>query len=141
MLFAQRACRLAACALGLACLSAASATASTHRHHHLDRSGRTQHGVASYYGPGLAGKKTASGRTFKPNRLTAASRTLPLGAKARVVNKETGKSVDVTVTDRGPYTRHRVLDVSPKAARALGMTHDGTAPVKVQPLKLPPAKK
>jgi rare lipoprotein A len=132
-----RSARLAACAL--ACLAAAPALAAHHRHH-LDHSGRPQSGVASYYRPTASGRRTASGTRPTPGKLTAASKTLPLGTRAKVVNKETGKSVNVTVTDRGPYARHRVLDVSPKAAQHLGMTHDGVAPVKVQPLHEPAAK-
>jgi rare lipoprotein A len=98
----------------------------------------TRTGVASYYGAEFAGKPTASGERFRPNALTAASRTLPLGTTAKVTNTETGRSVSVRVNDRGPYAKHRVVDVSSKAARRLGMTEDGVAPVKVQPLSVPP---
>ena len=134
--------RILVCVASLACLAqTVSAAAAGRAHHHVDRSGKPQHGVASYYGVHAGGKTTASGKRFRPGKLTAASRTLPLGTKARVVNKETGKSVNVTVTDRGPYAKHRVLDVSPKAAEHLGMKADGVASVKVQPLQLPPAKK
>jgi rare lipoprotein A len=93
--------------------------------------------VASYYGPQFAGQPTASGAPHKPNALTAASRTLPLGTTAKVTNTETGRSVAVKVDDRGPYAKGRILDVSPKAARHLGMKRDGVAPVKVQPLRVP----
>jgi|GEM_PF-2300165 len=96
-----------------------------------------QTGVASYYGPQFAGQPTASGAPHKPNALTAASRTLPLGTTAKVTNTETGRSVAVKVDDRGPYAKGRILDVSPKAARHLGMKRDGVAPVKVQPLRVP----
>ena len=99
--------------------------------------GKTQTGHASFYSRYLAGKKTASGDHFDPQKLTAASKTLPLGTKARVTNTETGKSVQVTVTDRGPFAKGRILDVSPKAAERLGMKHDGVAEVKVKPVKLP----
>jgi rare lipoprotein A len=102
-------------------------------------SGKPQHGTASYFGPELAGRTNADGSVAKPaSTMTAASRTLPLGTKARVTNTETGKSVEVKVVDRGPYAKHRVLDVSAKAAGKLGMKHDGVAPVKVQPLHAPP---
>jgi rare lipoprotein A len=114
-----------------------------HRHHHahhLDRSRRPQVGRASYYGTHEAGRTTASGKPLKPGRLTAASKTLPLGARAKVVNMKTGKSVRVTVTDRGPYAKGRILDVSPRAAKALGMKHDGVAQVKVTPLKEPTSR-
>jgi rare lipoprotein A len=97
-----------------------------------------QTGVASYYAPRLAGKPTASGKPLKPNALTAASRSLPLGATAKVTNTENGRSVTVKVNDRGPYAKNRILDVSPKAAKHLGFKHDGVAKVAVQPLKAPP---
>ena len=103
----------------------------------IDASGRPQTGVASYYSRSDAGKTTASGAKLSPNKMTAASPTLPLGTKAKVTDRRTGKSVDVTVTDRGPYAKHRILDVSPKAARQLGMNHKGVAKVKIQPLHEP----
>ena len=99
-----------------------------------------QTGVASYYAPQLAGKPTASGEPLKPNALTAASRSLPLGATAKVTNTENGRSVTVEITDRGPYAKNRVLDVSPKAAEHLGFKDDGVANVAVQPLKAPPER-
>lgn len=96
---------------------------------------RPQTGTASYFGAEENGKTTASGDPAKPaSTLTAASKTLPLGTKAKVVNEDTGKSVKVTVVDRGPYAKHRVIDVSAKAARKLGMKQTGVAHVKVQPL-------
>jgi rare lipoprotein A len=97
-----------------------------------------QTGVASYYARRLAGKLTASGEPHKPNALTAASRTLPLGTTAKVTNTENGKSVIVEVNDRGPYAKNRILDVSRKAARHLGFKHDGVANVAVEPLLAPP---
>ena len=102
-----------------------------------DTSGKPKTGQASFYGTHDAGETTASGAPFDPGKLTAASRTLPLGTKAKVTNQETGKSVNVTVTDRGPYAKGRILDVSPKAADHLGMKQSGVAPVKVQPLHVP----
>jgi rare lipoprotein A len=100
-------------------------------------SGRTQIGKASYYGGRFDGRTTASGTKLRPNRLTAASKTLPLGTKAKVTNLENGKAVDVIVTDRGPHARHRILDVSPKAAARLGMKGQGVVPVKVKPVAEP----
>jgi rare lipoprotein A len=124
---------------GLAALAVAPAALAKphHHHHHVDRSGRPQVGKASYYAHRLAGRTTASGKPLKAGHLTAASKTLPLGTRAKVINKETGKSVRVTVTDRGPFKKGRILDVSPKAAEKLGMKDDGVAPVKVVPLKEP----
>jgi|SRR4051794_38456966 len=91
-----------------------------------------QNGKASYYGDKFNGRKTASGKRFDQNGMTAASKTLPLGTKATVTDKDTGKSVNVTVTDRGPHAKGRVMDVSKKAAQKLEMTHDGVDPVTVE---------
>ena len=106
----------------------------------LDRAGRPQGGGGSFSGPKAVGKPTASGAPLDPQALTAASRTLPRGAKAEVVNKDTGKSVTVTVNDRGPYAQARIVDVTPKAAEKLGMTQQGVANVVVKPLAEPPPK-
>ena len=81
-------------------------------------------GVASWYGPKFAGKRTASGETFDPSEYTAAHRTLPFGSQVRVTN-ETGKSVVVRINDRGPFTGGRVIDVSQAAARDLGLIGPG----------------
>jgi rare lipoprotein A len=81
-------------------------------------SGRTFSGVASYYG-NESGSKTASGERFNQNAMTCAHRSLPFGTKLRV--SAGGRSVVVTVNDRGPFVRGRVLDLSTGAARALGM--------------------
>ena len=88
---------------------------------------------ASVYSNKFAGKKTASGKRYEPNQLTAASKTLPVGTKALVKNKQTGKQTVVTVTDRGPFVKGRGLDLSKKAANKVGMK-GGVAPVVVQPL-------
>jgi rare lipoprotein A (peptidoglycan hydrolase) len=90
-----------------------------------------QVGVASWYGPGFHGQETASGERFDQNQLTAAHRTLPLGTTAVVTNLETGKSVKVKITDRGPYVKGRKIDLSRAAARKLGMTKKGVAKVKI----------
>ena len=91
-----------------------------------------QVGEASFYGEGFQGKKTASGEKFDQNDLTAAHPTLPLGTNATVTNLENGKSVDVKINDRGPYVKGRDIDVSKSAAKELGITKDGVAPVKIE---------
>jgi rare lipoprotein A len=91
-----------------------------------------QEGEASYYGARFQGRLTASGEPFDKNALTAASPTLPLGAKAKVTNKETGKSVHVEVTDRMPPTTGRVIDLSERAAKQVGLKESGTAPVRIE---------
>lgn len=91
-----------------------------------------QLGEASFYGDGFHGKKTASGERFDQNDLTAAHPSLPLGTNATVTNLETGNSVDVKINDRGPHAKGRDIDLSKGAAKELGMTKDGVAPVKIE---------
>ena len=84
---------------------------------------QTKTGLASYYGPELAGQPTASGEPFNPYGFTAAHRTLPLGTK--LIVSSGGRSVEVTVNDRGPYSGGRDLDLSQGAADYLGLTYAG----------------
>ena len=91
-----------------------------------------QIGVASWYGPGFHGRKTASGERFDHNDLTAAHRKLPLGSEVRVTNLENGRSITVEINDRGPYAKGRVLDLSKAAARKLGMMENGVAKVRIE---------
>jgi len=91
-------------------------------------------GRASWYGPGFAGRATANGERFDPAGLTAAHRDLPFGTPVRVTNLHNGRTVVVTINDRGPYVKGRLLDVSLGAARALGMLRRGVASVLIQPL-------
>jgi len=93
-----------------------------------------EEGFASYYGFEHHGRQTASGERFDADRLTAAHRTLPFGTRVRVTNLGNGKQVTVTVTDRGPFRRHRVIDVSRRAARDLGLLRAGTARVRLEVL-------
>jgi rare lipoprotein A len=95
----------------------------------------TLQGVASWYGYPHHGRLTASGRRFDMYGLTAAHRTLPLGTRLRVTNLNNGRAVIVTVTDRGPFVKQRVLDLSYAAARAIGMIGPGTAPVRLEILE------
>jgi len=84
----------------------------------------------------FAGKKTASGDTFDPEALTMAHRTLPFGTKVRVTNVRNRRSVEVVVNDRGPAVDGRIADLSPAAARAIGLT-DGLADVRLEVLSTP----
>lgn len=86
-------------------------------------------GVASWYGPGFHGRRTANGERFDENALTAAHKTLPFGTRVLVHNPRNGKQVVVRINDRGPFVRGRVIDVSRAAARALGMKQAGHVPV------------
>jgi rare lipoprotein A len=88
--------------------------------------------TASYYGPGLQGHVTSSGEVYDQHAMTAASRTLPIGSKAKVTNLKTGKSVVVRINDHGPYVKGRGIDLSRDAAKHIGIDHDrGVAKVKV----------
>jgi rare lipoprotein A len=97
----------------------------------------TQTGIASWYGPGFHGKATASGAIYDQNDLTAAHQTLPLGTRVLVTNLETGNSTEVTINDRGPFAKGRIIDLSYGAGKALGMIGPGTIPVRVEVLKGP----
>jgi rare lipoprotein A len=129
-------------------ISEASAKSRHHRHHHhhhahkaqapgtswLDSNasigsqstGRGFSGKASYYG-NESGSRTASGQRFNQNAMTAAHRSLPFGTKLRVTHR--GQSVVVTIHDRGPFIKGRVLDLSTGAARAIGLTGAGVGHV------------
>ena len=91
-------------------------------------------GMASWYGNGFSGRRTANGETFNPGQLTAAHRTLPFGTKVRVTNLRNGRSVVVRINDRGPHTRGRVIDLSTGAARLIGVLQSGLAPVAIEVL-------
>lgn len=86
----------------------------------------TQTGIASWYGPGFHGKKTASGEIYDMNKMTAAHKTLPLMSCALVTSERTKKSVWVRINDRGPYVDGRIVDLSLAAAKALGFVGSGT---------------
>ena len=93
------------------------------------KSAFTQTGQGSYYADKFAGRPTASGKPYRPGKLTAAHNTLPFGTHIRVTNTRTGRSVKVVVNDRGPHVKGRIVDVSKRAARKLGLVDAGVAPV------------
>jgi rare lipoprotein A len=95
-----------------------------------------QNGLASVYSDHLNGKKTASGESYDSSGLTAAHRTLPLGAEIRITNLDNGRSVRVRVNDRGPHVQGRIVDLSSRAAAALGM-RTGVARVRLEILSQP----
>ena len=100
-----------------------------------------QVGEASFYGTGFHGRPTASGTRFNRHGLTAAHPTLPLGTRARVTNLESGKTVRVQITDRGPYAKGRDLDLSQAAAATIGLTQqNGEVPVKIEATLPPPTE-
>ena len=74
----------------------------------------------------------ANGEPYRPGKLTAAHKTLPFGTKVKVTNTQTNASVKVTITDRGPFVAGRVIDLSYKAAKKIGMIEAGVVPVKIK---------
>lgn len=92
-------------------------------------------GVASWYGPGFHGKRTANGEIYDQQAMTAAHPTLAMPSVVRVTNLETGVSVVVKINDRGPFAKGREIDMSSAAAEALGFRRAGTARVRVQVLQ------
>ena len=91
--------------------------------------------MASFYGHAHEGKLTASGDTFDSGALTAAHRTLAFGTLVRVTNLDNGQAVTVKITDRGPYVRRRIIDLSLAAAKAIGMTDKGVAHVRLEAMR------
>ncbi len=101
------------------------------------KTGHTQKGVASYYHDALHGRKTASGEVYNKRIMSAAHKSLPLGTKVRVTKAGSGKSIVVKINDRGPFVKGRIIDLSRRAARELGIINSGVAKVKVEVLKIP----
>lgn len=95
-----------------------------------------ERGTASWYGGRHHGRKMANGRRFNQHAPIVAHRRLPLGSKVEVCNLRNGRCVRATVTDRGPYVKGRVLDVSRGLARRLDMLETGTAPVEITMLEV-----
>lgn len=91
-----------------------------------------EEGMASWYGPGFHGKRTANGDKYDQKTYTAAHRTLPLPSMVQVTNLANGRSVVAMVNDRGPFSKKRIIDISEKTAIALDMKRQGTARVRVQ---------
>lgn len=101
--------------------------------------GYREQGVASWYGAPFHGKKTSSGEIYDMHDLTAAHKTLPLPSEVRVTNLENGRSVVVTVNDRGPFVKDRLIDLSYAAANELGIVKTGTGRVEVEAIAGPAA--
>ena len=99
--------------------------------------GHTQKGIASYYHDSLHGNKTASGAIYNKRILSAAHKSLPLGTKVRVTKLNNGKSIVVVINDRGPFVKGRIIDLSRRAARDLGIVKSGLAKVEVEVLSVP----
>lgn len=94
-------------------------------------------GIASWYGPGFNGHRTADGEIYNQEDLTAASIIYPLGSRVIVTNLRNDRAVEVRINDRGPYVDGRKIDLSRKAARIIGMIGPGTAPVRIDLVSAP----
>jgi rare lipoprotein A len=99
--------------------------------------GSSQAGIASWYGIPYHGRRAANGEIYDMEKMTAAHRTLPFGTWLRVKNLDNGKTVDVRITDRGPFVRGRILDLSHAAATSIAMVGPGTAKVKITVIAAP----
>jgi len=97
----------------------------------------TETGGASWYGPGFHGRQAANGEIYDQNALTAAHRTLPFGTLVEVTRRDTGERVVVRITDRGPFVRGRIIDLSYEAARRLHSLGPGVVPVRLRVAALP----
>ena len=92
---------------------------------------RTKSGYATYYAKRFEGSRTTSGKKYRGHKLTAAHRTLPFGTVVTVKNLSNGKTVDVVVNDRGPFTKRYIIDLSERAAKKLGFWKMGQAKVEI----------
>jgi rare lipoprotein A len=115
-------------------LLAAGCASSRSRH----EGATIERGVASWYGPGFHGQRTASGERYDMEAMTAAHRSLPFGTIVEVRNLENGRTVRVKINDRGPFLKNRILDLSRAAAEALGIVGPGTALVEIAAVGMAP---
>lgn len=120
---------LAAATVAL-CLSSCATTAPG-----FGEKGYVEEGKASYYGRKFQGRKMANGERYRRNKLTAAHKKLPFGTQVEVTNLQNNKSVRVEITDRGPFVRGRIVDLSEAAARRVNMINSGVAPVRLEVVK------
>ena len=128
---------LACSLLGLALATSLSGCASAPRRNFTATEyqavpGRTQRGIATWYGEAYRGKRTASGEKFNPDDFTAAHRTLRFGTVVEVRNLRNNRTVLVEINDRGPFGKNRIIDLSEAAARQLGMLAAGMVPVEIR---------
>ncbi|WP_317164376.1 septal ring lytic transglycosylase RlpA family protein [Pontibacter russatus] len=118
-----------------ACLSSCASSAPA-----FGERGYTESGKASYYARKFQGRTMANGEKYRRGRLTAAHKTLPLGTKVKVTNTRNNRSVKLRITDRGPFVRGRIIDLSEKAARRLDFIKAGVVPVTLKVIQPAPAK-
>ncbi|MDX1503652.1 MAG: septal ring lytic transglycosylase RlpA family protein, partial [Thermoanaerobaculia bacterium] len=101
--------------------------------------GWQERGIASWYGPGFHGRRTASGEVYDMHGISAAHKSLPFGSVVEVENLDNGRSVKVRINDRGPFVRGRVIDLSRGAAEKIGLVGPGTARVRLTLVGTAPA--
>jgi rare lipoprotein A len=94
-------------------------------------------GIASWYGPGFDGNRTANGEVYDMDGISAAHKTLPFGTVVRVVEFSTGKSIVVRINDRGPFIEGRIIDLSKGAAKELGIIDKGITKVGLRIIRWP----
>jgi rare lipoprotein A len=94
--------------------------------------GLVEEGMASWYGPGFAGRRTANGEVFDPSLLTAAHPSLPFDTRVRVTNLTNGRVTEVRINDRGPFKANRIIDLSRASAEQIGLVRSGVARVRVE---------
>ncbi len=139
-LFARTPSRLACCACAAVIFFLAGCTKHTAnvRVPSPARIGATETGIASWYGPEYHGRRAASGEIFDQEKLTAAHKKLPFQTWVEVTNLENGKRVDVRITDRGPFVKGRIIDLSLAAARDIDMVRAGVVRVRLKTTQPPP---
>jgi rare lipoprotein A (peptidoglycan hydrolase) len=123
--------------LAMIAASACSHNASRVRAPAPARIGKTETGLASWYGPGYNGKRTASGEVFDMDQLTAAHKKLPFQTWVEVTNLRTGQKVNVRITDRGPFVHRRIVDLSRGAAREIDLERAGVEKVRLRVIRPP----
>jgi rare lipoprotein A len=99
--------------------------------------GTTEEGLASWYGPPYHGRQAADGEIYDMEKLTAAHRTMPFNTWVHVTNLSNGRTVDVRITDRGPFVDGRIIDLSKAAARQIELLGPGVGPVRLQVISAP----
>lgn len=127
------------CAAALALVLLLAGCAKKPRAPKPARVGKTETGIASWYGHPYHGRRAANGEVYDMEKFTAAHRTLPFDTWVRVRNLANGKTVEVRITDRGPFVRGRIIDLSRAAARQIDMIGPGTARVRLEVIR-PPAR-
>ncbi|MGB5881732.1 MAG: septal ring lytic transglycosylase RlpA family protein [Thermoanaerobaculia bacterium] len=96
------------------------------------KKGYTERGLASWYGPGFDGRRTANGEVYDMHAMTAAHKTLPFGTVVEVRNRDNGRTARVRINDRGPFVKGRIIDLSKKGAKKIDMIGTGTARVEIR---------